>query len=70
MPVENITENMNDEGHKGLWYSVIDGMDCYRVRVNGDNSADVHDQENNLLDWAEDADVIQRVIDELRGYLV
>lgn len=31
--LENITDSMNDDGHKGIWYSYIKDMVVYRVRL-------------------------------------
>lgn len=30
---ENITDNMNEDGYEGIWYSYIEGMTCYRVQL-------------------------------------
>ena len=67
MNFENITENMNDDGYDGTWYSVIDGMTCYRIRTDDETNA-VYDQENNFIDTYDD-EKAQNALDELVKYL-
>ena len=31
--IEDITENMNSDGHDGIWYSYIQDMQTFRVRL-------------------------------------
>lgn len=31
--IENITDNMNEAGHEGVWYTYIKDMQVYRVRL-------------------------------------
>lgn len=33
---ENITDNMNDAGYPGVWFSYIEGMVAYRVQYLND----------------------------------
>jgi len=31
--LENITDNMNEDGQEGIWYSYIKDMETFRVRL-------------------------------------
>ncbi len=65
--LERITDNMNEAGYEGEWYSYIENMRIYRVRhLNGEFTVwEVNEGGQTLIDSPEVSAILRELKDGL-----